>query len=181
MGYLKPFLSVISRNSWTSTPLVLILTRYPPPIHICLFSCLLSAVDFLGNDVIGQLKSDKCDSLKLSSSEVTLPLSLYFSSVVRHGYMPKCLWDSVLVPVPKSSKYSSVSSNYRLVAKGLKHLILESYGDHLHNSHLQFVRQGSVLSPLLYIYELLSVLSSCGVGCYWGDLFAGCVCYADDC
>ena len=45
------------------------------------------------------------------------------------------------------------------------------------------VRQGSVLSPLLfavYIDELLSDLSSCGVGCYCGDLFAGCVCYADD-
>ena len=45
------------------------------------------------------------------------------------------------------------------------------------------VHQGSVLSPLLfavYIDELLSDLSSCGVGCYCGDLFAGCVCYADD-
>ena len=45
------------------------------------------------------------------------------------------------------------------------------------------VRQGSVLSPLLfavYIDELLSHLSSCGVGCYCGDLFAGCVCYADN-
>ena len=45
------------------------------------------------------------------------------------------------------------------------------------------VRQGSVLSPLLfavYIDELLSDLSSCGVGCYCGDLFASCVCYADD-
>ena len=45
------------------------------------------------------------------------------------------------------------------------------------------VRQGSLLSPLLfavYIDELLSDLSSCGVGCYCGDLFAGCVCYADD-
>ena len=188
--------------------------------------------------------------------------------------MPKLLSDSVLVPVPKSSKYSSVSSNYRPVAlcstlsKVLEHLILESYGDHLQCSHLQFgfkpgcstthctglvksvvsqylnrgsgcfldafdlvdhqilfqklfdrglplpvlrfltswykfqkccvrwgscfsapfsvsngVRQGSVLSPLLfavYIDELLSDLSSCGVGCYCGDLFAGCVCYADD-
>ena len=32
----------------------------------------------------------------------------------------------------------------------------------------------------MYIDELLSDLSSCGVGCYCGDLFAGCVCYADD-
>ena len=256
-------------------------------INSLLSSCLLSAVDFLGSDVIkaiGKLKFGKCDSLgvysehlKLSSSLIALPLSLYFSSVVLHGYMPKLLSDSVLVPVPKSSKDYS---NYRPVAlcstlsKVLEHLILESYGDHLQSSHLQFgfkpgcstthctglvksvvshylnrgsqvfgcfldaskafdlvdhqilfqklfdrglplpvlrfltswykfqkccvhwgscfsapfsvsngVRQGSVLSPLLfavYIDELLSDLSSCGVGCYCGDLFAGCVCYADD-
>ena len=46
------------------------------------------------------------------------------------------------------------------------------------------VCQGIVLSPLLfavlYIDELLSDLSSCGVGCYCGDMLAGCVCYADD-
>ena len=114
-------------------------------INSLLSSCLLSAVDFLGSDVIkaiGKLKSGKCDSLgvcsehlKLSSSLIALPLSLYFSSVVRHGYMPKLLSDSVLVPVPKSSKDSTVSSNYRPVAlcstlsKVLEHLILESYGD----------------------------------------------------
>ena len=45
------------------------------------------------------------------------------------------------------------------------------------------VRQGSVLSPLLfafYLDGLLSELVECGVGCYWKILFAGCLCYADD-
>ena len=45
------------------------------------------------------------------------------------------------------------------------------------------VRQGSVLSPLLfsvYLDGLLSELSDCGVGCFWGSLFAGAFCYADD-
>ena len=45
------------------------------------------------------------------------------------------------------------------------------------------VRQGSVLSPFLfavYLDGLLSELSDSGVGCYWGHLFAGAVCYADD-
>ena len=45
------------------------------------------------------------------------------------------------------------------------------------------VRQGSVLSPLLfavYLDGLLSELVECGVGCYWKNLFAGCLCYADD-
>ena len=45
------------------------------------------------------------------------------------------------------------------------------------------VRQGSVLSPLLfavYLDGLLSELVECGVGCYWKNLFAECLCYADD-
>ena len=45
------------------------------------------------------------------------------------------------------------------------------------------VRQGSVLSPLLfavYLDGLLSELVESGVGCYWKNLFAGCLRYADD-
>ena len=45
------------------------------------------------------------------------------------------------------------------------------------------VRQGGVLSPILfsvYLDDLLKKLSDSGVGCYWGHLFAGAVCYADD-
>ena len=83
-------------------------------INSLLSSCLLSGVDFLGSDVIkaiGKLQSGKCDSLgvcsghlKLSSSLIALPLSLYFSSVVRHGCMPKLLCDSVIVLVPNLVK-----------------------------------------------------------------------------
>ena len=45
------------------------------------------------------------------------------------------------------------------------------------------VRQGSVLSPVLfavYLDGLLEELSASGVGCYWGCMFAGAFCYADD-
>ena len=45
------------------------------------------------------------------------------------------------------------------------------------------VHQGSVLSPLLfalYFDGLLSDLVESGVGCCWGDIFAGCLCYAAD-
>ena len=45
------------------------------------------------------------------------------------------------------------------------------------------VRQGSVLSPVLfavYLDGLLQKLSQTGVGCYWGAHFVGAVCYADD-
>ena len=45
------------------------------------------------------------------------------------------------------------------------------------------VRQGGVLSPVLfsvYLDGLLQKLADSGVGCHWGHLFAGAVCYADD-
>ena len=45
------------------------------------------------------------------------------------------------------------------------------------------VRQGGVLSPALfgvYLDGLLEELSESGVGCYWGHMFAGALCYADD-
>ena len=45
------------------------------------------------------------------------------------------------------------------------------------------VRQGCVLSPVLfsvYLDGLLQKLADSGVGCHWGNLFAGAVCYADD-
>ena len=45
------------------------------------------------------------------------------------------------------------------------------------------VRQGSVLSPILfsvYLDSLLVDLSKSGVGCYWGSVFAGAFAYADD-
>ena len=45
------------------------------------------------------------------------------------------------------------------------------------------VRQGGVLSPILftvYIDDLLSELEKMGVGCYWRQHFVGTVCYADD-
>ena len=43
------------------------------------------------------------------------------------------------------------------------------------------VRQGGVLSPILFsVSNLPKKLLDSGVGCYWGHLFAGAVCYADD-
>ena len=45
------------------------------------------------------------------------------------------------------------------------------------------VRQGSVLSPVLfseYLDGLLEELGNSGVDCHWGCLFAGAICYADD-
>ena len=44
------------------------------------------------------------------------------------------------------------------------------------------VRQGSVLSPVLfsvYLDELLEKLSNSGVSCHWGGSFVGALCYAE--
>ena len=46
------------------------------------------------------------------------------------------------------------------------------------------VKQGSVLSPLLfsiYMDELIERLKRSGVGCYISNMFMGAFCYADDC
>ena len=45
------------------------------------------------------------------------------------------------------------------------------------------VRQGSVLSPILfsvYLDGLLTELRDSGVGCYWGCCFPSALCYADN-
>ena len=45
------------------------------------------------------------------------------------------------------------------------------------------IKQGAVLSPVLfcvYVDTLLARLSESDVGCFYGNLFAGAICYADD-
>ena len=102
----------------------------PNPLLLKIQSSLSSSVSddlcFTEDDIIdaiGQLKSKKSgagyvisEHLKLSRSVIALPLSQLFTSIVRHGYMPPLLRDSILVPVPKSNKDTSVSSNYRPIA-----------------------------------------------------------------
>ena len=49
--------------------------------------------------------------------------------------------------------------------------------------YINGVEQGGVLSPILfcvYMDELLSRLSRCGLGYYVGKTFMGATCYADD-
>ena len=194
--------------------------------------------------------------------------------------MPKCLRDSVLVPILKSGKNESLSDSYRPISlastfsKLLEKIILVKYSPLFSSSYLQFgfkpgsstslctglvknivsryifngssvlgcfldaskvfdlvdhgklfskllqkglpppivrflvnwyslqrlkvrwgssisdpfhvsngVRQGGVLPPALfalYLDGLLYELSESSVGCYWGHMFAGALCYADD-
>ena len=57
------------------------------------------------------------------------------------------------------------------------------WGNSLSDGFPNGVRQGGVLSPILftiYIDNLLGDLCKLGVGCHWDSLFAVAVCYADD-
>ena len=114
----------------------------------------ISHVSFSEDDVLealSNLKSGKSDGdgvfaehLIFASSPLITPLADYFSSLVRHGFMPHCFRDCVLIPVPKKNKDLTCSSSYRPIAlasslsKTLEHLILIKYSTFLHTSPLQF-------------------------------------------
>ena len=100
---------------------------------------------------ISQLKPHKSDAssvtsehIKFASPVIITPLSLFFTAVLRHGHMPQCFQDSVIVPVPKGKKDPSKSLNYCPItlsssfSKILERLILSNYQSFLTTSSLQF-------------------------------------------
>ena len=48
-------------------------------------------------------------SLRYSALSIAGPLSAFFTAVLRHGYMPKCIRDCMSVPIPKNNKDPSSS------------------------------------------------------------------------
>ena len=56
------------------------------------------------------------EHLKSSASAISDSLAVFFTTILRHGYMPKAFRDCVLVPIPKGSKDASCSKNYRAIA-----------------------------------------------------------------
>ena len=44
------------------------------------------------------------------------PLSKLFTAILRHGYIPSCLRNCILQPIPKPGKDPSVTDNYRPIA-----------------------------------------------------------------
>ena len=138
------------------------LNTHSPSPHISLQSSIQSSITssdissaaFSAKNVVealSHLKAGKSDGdgvfaehLLFASSALISPLADFFSSLVRHGFIPWCLRDCVLIPVPKKNKDVSCSSNYRPIAlasslsKLLEHLILIHYSAFLYTSPLQF-------------------------------------------
>ena len=71
-------------------------------------------------------------------------LSIFFTVIIRYGYMPKLLRNCTLIPVPKPGNDPSRSDNYRPIAlapnlsKVLEWSILLRFGSFLSTSDLQF-------------------------------------------
>ena len=71
---------------------------------------------------ISKLKSHKCncggvcsEHLKLAAAAIFNSLATFFTSVVKHRYMPHCLCDCILVPISKGNKDPSCSQNYHAI------------------------------------------------------------------
>ena len=100
--------------------------------------CLLEA--------FSHLKSKKSDGSDLNSSHfiMALPVIDEFlcSFIARHGHLPSCLGDCILVPVLKPGKDSSCGDSYRPIAlASTLSKILEwciKFNNYLQTSELQF-------------------------------------------
>ena len=72
------------------------------------------------------------------------PLSVLFTAMIRHSFMPKLFRDCTLVPIPKSGKDPNFSDSYRAIAlaptlsKALEWCLLLQYPDQFSTSDLQF-------------------------------------------
>ena len=80
----------------------------------------LQDIKVSSHDAISNLKNGKSDSLGLFSEHLRYAgpviagdLAIFFTACFRHGYLPQCIRDYVVVPVPKSGKDQSSSTNYR--------------------------------------------------------------------
>ena len=160
-------------------------------LRASLSNSMLLDTSFSEDDVyeaINQLHSEKADAngivsehLKLCSSVIALPLSLFFTAIVRHGHMPQILRDSTLVPVLKNNKDASVSGNYRPIAlsstlsKVLEWLLLLKYSIFFNSSHLQFGFKAGY-STSLCTGTVKNIVSRCThngspvFGCFWMQL-----------
>jgi hypothetical protein len=104
-------------------------------------------------NAIHKLKNDKCAGLdglnsehyKYASDRLAILLSLLYTACIVHGYLPKELMDSIIMPIAKDNKGDLTDKdNYRPLAitsvssKILELFIIERYGDLFITQHNQF-------------------------------------------
>ncbi|CAI8047554.1 hypothetical protein GBAR_LOCUS26285, partial [Geodia barretti] len=59
------------------------------------------------------ISTSQLQDIKVSSDDVLQAISNLKNACFRHGYLPQCIRDCVIVPVPKSGKDPTSSTNYR--------------------------------------------------------------------
>jgi len=111
----------------------------------------ISIIDVL--NAVSTLKHNKCDGNKGIMSEhviyacddLSVHLSMLFSSLIVHGAVSDDFSVSTMVPIPKSRTTGiTSSSNYRAIAlssifaKLFDRILLDRYSDIINTSHLQF-------------------------------------------
>ena len=97
--------------------------------------------------------------LIFASSALITPLADYFSSLVRHGFMPHCFQDCVLIPVPKKNKDATCSSSYHPIALASKPWNTSSLLSILPSFILVCFNLGSNLAPQLLCALVLLKIS----------------------
>ena len=118
-------------------------------------SSTISKVDTASFSISIECVCSAFSKLKLSKSDGSLvsdhvlpviaePLSVLFTAMIRHSFMPKLFRDCTLVPIPKSGKDPNFSDSYRAIAlvptlsKALDWCLLLQYPDQFSTSDLQF-------------------------------------------
>ena len=103
------------------------------------------------SDALSRVKAGKSDGSTLisnhfiyASSSLTEFLSKLFTAMLRHGYVPQCLRDCIMQPIPKPGKDPSDSDSYRPIAlaptlsKVFEWCILLEFSSSFTTSPLQF-------------------------------------------
>ena len=90
----------------------------------------ISSIEFHENDVLealSHLKTGKsggdgasAEHLIFATSALISPLAVYFTSLVRDGFMRSCFQDYNLIPVPKKNQDVTSSSSYHPICSGFK-------------------------------------------------------------
>ena len=151
-GIANTFASKVSSYLNTHDP-------HPSGVLLSFLSSTISKVDTASFSISIECVRSAFSKLKLSKSDGSLlvsdhlimclpviaePLSVLFTAMIRHSFMPKLFRDCTLVPIPKNGKDPNFSDSYRAIAlaptlsKALEWCLLLQYPDQFSTSDLQF-------------------------------------------